>query len=311
MYHESMVVRTLAVLRAVNNGATSLEDIAEAAGYRVGPVQRSLTQLQEQGLLAQGAGQYSIALEREREIVTTLAMTEKWIIDQKESFYEIAKAAAQIILTKSWQRVGVQDVLLYGSTLRNDRTPRDIDLVILHSGSRLAEYDPPQYATEGAKNIPDVAVGDPETTRRNVFDILFRLGHREEEARTNSAVRLIGDRIEYLHVGSIPQEEIDRTLSFRDISEKDVGAYIDLHGISNIFDVHVMHTGLLGDLRGARENFAKIYYASARKTAIESCKDRTFWHRVLSEGRLYDIGAADFSRTVEDKYPGVLELFKQ
>lgn len=58
MYQESVVLRNLKVLEQVVQGVTSLEDIANAAGYRSRLAERSLMALKHQGLVSERGGGY-------------------------------------------------------------------------------------------------------------------------------------------------------------------------------------------------------------------------------------------------------------
>lgn len=344
MYQESAVLKNLAILQRLTKGEAKLEDIAKSAGYRPKPTERSLRLLASQGLVEEKNGIYRL-----REGVPTtkvsaaLELVMPWADFQTESFYEIARFAARTILTQSWSAANVRDVLLYGSTLRSGdalerRKPRDIDFVILHCGNELAEFEESKYDQEYAdepaeprQDIHDLPSTDPRTRRLNAFNSLLRLGYAEGEDIGNRAVKLIGDRIASLEAGSLSEAEVKSWQNTLRERMDELGAYIDVNGVSNVFDVHVMHTGLLGDeeeveraaerlYRGAgfegfegveraREN-TREHYAKQRAQAVKSCVDPTFWHRVFSEGRLYTLATDDFTKTIEDKYPGALKLFE-
>lgn len=332
-FQESGIARKLAILNAIYQSSPppSLEEIARSAGYRVAPTERALRQLIEQGIVRQEGDNYDIPLVWVSDVGTVLSTIKPWLHAKTESFYEIARDAAQIILTKSWAEARVEDVLLYGSTLQS-KTPRDIDLVVFHSGGQLAEFEPTEYAQEtkpGSQPIHDLTPDDPQTTRLDAYNTLSRLGYRKSLA--DNVVRLIGDRIAALDAGS-PVSEEDIALVLRvwrnELTESTLGAVRDIHGIASVFDIHVMHTGLLGwklpedraekmKARGYNEQQIRQeiahgmqHYAQLRNTAIQSCRDPTFWHSVFSEGKLYDKRAHDFSLGIEEKYPGALKLFE-
>ncbi|MBI2549021.1 hypothetical protein HYW21_06755 [Candidatus Woesearchaeota archaeon] len=298
MYQESIVLRNLAVLKRLTKSDASLDEIASSAGYRARPVERSLRLLSQQGLVEQIDGVYRFCGDAS-QVGIALQLIDPWLNSANESFYEIARDTAAILHGKSWANARLEGVLLYGSTLRSDK-PRDIDLVILHSGSKLIEFTPSRYADEGTKEIYDVEPDHPSTRRLDAWSTLSTLGYRGKSDYDikNRAVRFVGERIESLDAGSVPEERVQSFMSSRECPEADVAAYLDIYGVSNVFDVHVLHTGLLGD-QGAEQ----------RSRAIASCNDPTFWHRVLSEGKLYDPKVHDFTLTIEEKYPGALQLF--
>lgn len=276
------------------------------AGYRPAPTVRALQQLVAQGIVRQDDGKYELGNDQLGEVLAALRVVNPWLQAQTESFYEIARDAAKIILTNSWAEARVEDVLLYGSTLRSE-SPRDIDLVIFHRGGhKLAEFEKSEYAAEAGKAIdaqpiPDLPSDDVTTTRLDSYRTLSKLGYKI--GLDDNVVRLIGDRIATLDAGSVSEEGVASALRIwePELTEFTIGARLDIHGIAHIFDVHVMHTGLL-DQSGS--------YTPYRDEAIHSCRDPTFWHRVLSEGRLYDRTTHDFSLGIEDKYPGALKLFE-
>lgn len=199
---------------------------------------------------------------------------------------------------KSWPAVGVKDVLLYGSTL-TENDPRDIDLVIFHNGRELAEFESPRYAAEGTKEVYDAPMTDLTSRRLDSFQKLLLLGYQSNILQR--VARLVGERIERLDAGSESEARVKQSTKYHGCSEEETAAYLDLHGVNNVFDIHVLHTGLLG---------SESRFETARKTAISSCRDPQFWHRVLSKGQLYNHRTDDFTLTVEDKYPGALELFQ-
>ncbi len=226
-------------------------------------------------------------------------------------FYEIAKDAAEIIHEKSWEGHRVKDVLLYGSTLNSD-SPSDIDLLIIHDSIKLKDFS--IYTDKPLK--VDEPVGK-ENARERSYSIFHQLSYKYEERRNDTVVAAIGKRIAPLNLGTCTNEEIKKAdEKYRKIFENvfpdkfDVSNVIDLYGIDNIFDVHVLHTkALIDDSGKKRESISVKTPSEIRKEAIESCKDKKFWHTILSEGRIYDKSTHDFSQTVEEKYPRALSLF--
>ncbi|NQV91219.1 hypothetical protein HQ489_01985 [Candidatus Woesearchaeota archaeon] len=68
-------------------------------------------------------------------------------------------------------------------------------------------------------------------------------------------------------------------------------------------DLHMMNKNLFLSIDG--------HYANERDAVIKQCRDGTFWHSVLSEGKLYNPENKIFDIHVNDKYPRAVELFKQ
>ena len=62
-------------------------------------------------------------------------------------------------------------------------------------------------------------------------------------------------------------------------------------------DLHVMHYSVFED------------YA-LRNLVIKQSRDPTFWHSVLTSGRLYNAETGKFDTAFEEKYHGKSELFK-
>ena len=321
MYTETIVVRNITVLQRLDKGPASLEDLADAAGFRVSQVKRSLQQLVHHGIVEEADGGYRIL--KGATVSAALELISPWLTYQTESFYEIARDVAGIIYRKSYADVNLKEIMLFGSALRTDK-PRDIDMLLLHTGDRLDEFTSSKYAEEGSTGIYDVPAESTGSRRCDPFSIFRNLGYRT--TTTERAVRLIGERIKNLELGTKTDAEIKQLMRIYNVSEEDIAAYDDIYGINTIFDVHVLHTGLLGDqepinrdAKWYRENgqhFDKIIlgrareYTEARNKAIESCRDPTFLHRVLSEGRIYNPAEHDFTFSVEDKYPGALKLFE-
>ncbi|MFH0837164.1 MAG: hypothetical protein V1870_03475 [Candidatus Aenigmatarchaeota archaeon] len=327
MYQETMVLRNLAVLGELVKGPSTSGAIANATNYRKSPVERSLGQLIEQGYVEKTNGTYILKTDSTK-VHAALELVTPWLDPKTEAFYEIARSVAKIILTRSWSGASIRDVLLYGDVLKNENSRnRDIDMVILHAGNKLEEFQRPEYTAEEpeGETLYDISPTDSRTRRLPAFSILLQLGYKDN--RKENVARAVGQRIEQLDAGTLSEQTIKSWLSCRDINEQNIGDYLDINGTSNVFDLHVMHTGLLGDRKAAEDEngWYKQYgearfltavdenmerYSFRRKEAMQSCRDPTFWHRVLSEGRLFDHETDDFTLTIEDKYPGALELFE-
>ena len=209
--------------------------------------------------------------------------------------------------------------MLYGSTL-NGEDPRDIDMVLLHSGYVLKEFS--RYASSKMYDV------EPETeadARISSWCIFNQLGYRVDES--DSVTKAVGKLIEGLGAGTVTDEEIDEKRREHEecwkpnhrfgedeeeldlmegAPEFDAEFDLDIHGISKVFDIHVLNTDLL---RNPEDEVLREGVQGRRQGVIDSCGDLTYWYTVLSEGRLYDKRTHDFSILVEDKYPGALELF--
>ncbi len=221
--------------------------------------------------------------------------------DVGSQYYEIARDTAEIILTKSWKEVRVKDVMLFGSTLRwkqdHNVIPNDIDMLIMHNGGDLYEFDWDIYGSLKdwvQKSDEPVAKGNK---RYDAYVIFFRLGFKEwskenavVESRkgkgfvADSALQNILRRVERL--GIRPPSSVTR--------------FDDRDFFAKMFDVHVLSTGLFGEDSYAERN---------REEAINSCRDRTFWYTVLRTGKIYNPKGQDFNVHVEERYPGILSFF--
>ncbi len=71
--------------------------------------------------------------------------------------------------------------------------------------------------------------------------------------------------------------------------------------LDKVLDLHVMPARLLTDIGE--------HSAALRSRYIENCRDRTFWHTVLSQGLLYDSRHDNFATFADHKYKGCLDLF--
>ncbi len=321
-----IVMRNLRILEALQKGPERLETIAENAGYLPQQVRRGLRQLEEQGIVAeqQGIEESTAAPDNglyaavNGDAARVLDMVTPWIEAARESFYEIAKDAARIIMTKSWEGAHIQDVLLFGSTLTSDK-PSDIDLLILHSGGhKLVDWD--IYDNDALANIQYDAQPDaPGNTRYDGFEVLMNAGYQEGADRHDTVVKHIGERIAHLEMGTLSEDRLRRARE-----NPQSHSYMDVHGIANLFDVHVLNTHLLGvepnrpggwlGFMGAtytEEGKARVIaeWDEERARTIASCEDPMYWHTILSTGKLFDVKTGDFTVGIEDKYPGVLELF--
>lgn len=199
------------------------------------------------------------------------------------SYYEIAKDVAKIIHTKSNDNVCVKDVLLFGSTIRKEEDPKDIDLLILHKGRSLREFCEDPYTSTGERFSNDSA-----------YNRLDDLGYKRDE-----------DLLE----GKTWEQEIEIVSEWKKKSVlKEVMTRVsgiigqDNYGeLDNLFDIHALSIRLF-----ERDD---EYLTKRRTKAIKSCRDPTFWHTVLSEGKIYDLDKHDFITKVDEKYSSATDLF--
>ncbi|HZX11934.1 MAG TPA: hypothetical protein VFE88_00550 [Candidatus Nanoarchaeia archaeon] len=331
MFHDQAILRKLSILHRLALGERATpEELATTTGYRTTQVKRSLEQLAQQGIITKlhsQEGHYLINQNYATPVLAAWIFIKTWI-EPTANFLDIARDSARAILTRSWSRCQVEDVLLYGSTLSSDH-PRDIDLLILHQGDLLSSFERSIYFEERSKPIPDLTAGDPKTTRFNAYDILRRLGYGDHLPKDQTVVRIVSERIAPLHAGKVSQDKIKQWTRYTEEDGFDITACLDINGVANVFDIHAMHTGLLDDRRAARKkaegyrflikdeaeieecaarNFEE--FSSWREEAIASSMDPTFWHRVLSQGKLYDLEKNDFTIPIETKYPEALRLFE-
>jgi predicted nucleotidyltransferase len=285
-------MRNLRIIEALQIRGATLETLAENLGYLPQQIRRGLTQLEQQGIVAEDQNHYQL-LDDSTDPLTR--MIQPWIQTARESFYDIAQDAARLLLTKSWHEARVEDVLLFGSTLTK-KQPGDIDLVILHSGYRFKEFDRYDIIEEEKRPSYDKPASDPDNARRDAYTHLRCAGYLDELA--DSVARHVGDRIAHMELGTESPETVQAVEgSLPDHAH----AIIDVYGIENLFDIHVLHTKLLTDRVGQ--------FATKRDEAITQSDDPGYLHRVLSTGKLFDRKTDDFTLTIEDRYPGALELF--
>lgn len=229
----------------------------------------------------------------------------------EKRLYQLAREVARIIHEKSWLGVGVEDVLLFGSAMRDDAKPKDLDMLILHNGRRLKEFNIDPYAKGRPRTESDMPIEDGNR-RYYGFHIFMRLGYRGDP-----------DFVPTWEAGSYKREiarekELESDSALRNIlrllgpfgfsDESLNGDPLSLgegvrRRISRLFDVHVLSTALLRE----RDE----HYDDRRAEAMRCCRDPTFWHTVLTEGRLYATSKRDFTIPVDQKYRGATALFEQ
>ena len=292
--------KNLKILAELDEGDKTIDELTSMTGYRPSQVQTAVEFLSASGIVQRNGSAYTSLLD-DVFLNDTLNLLGPWMTRDTAEFYDVARDVAHIILAGSDPRAHVTDVMLYGSAL-SSFSPRDIDLIVFHDGLELQEFQVSKYAKEAAgagiaENLHDLDASDPRTTRLPAFDVLRTLG--SHSLAEPYVVSLVGKRIQHFDAGSVDDAEIDLARKKLDRSTDSIDTECDIHGINNVFDLHVMHVGLL-KARGLD---------IARHAAIRSCKDPTFWHRALSSGKLYDPVVKDFATSIEEKYPGALSLF--
>lgn len=219
---------------------------------------------------------------------------------------QIAQEAARLCFEYSYHDAMLRDVLLFGSTLRQNKDPEDIDLVILHKGWKLEEFDKDPYGEKkDAKPKHDKPIGE-DNLRQHSSAIFHQLGYRNIEEFDYFEFRNTWDeehgqanREDFQAAFEKAQEDywVRRSLNSVDTQ---IIKLVYPRSVDDIFDVHVLSTVLFGDER---------HIEHGRREAMRSCRDPTFWYTVLTEGRLYDSSTKDFTLEVDEKYPGATELF--
>lgn len=290
MFQQTLLLKNLSILNRLKKGTATLEELAKESKCKTGELATSITLLIDQGFIQQGeSGTYNLRDQSLTE--TALSLINPWVSAFDGTLYEIAKDAAKAILTKSYPKIKVSDVMLFGSTLRT-KNPRDIDLLIIHEGHGLPQYS--CYEPKEKLFLADQPPGD--TNKRSPSSsLLAQLGYISETNRRDSPLNYIAQRIAPL----FDSEFVIHEYFLDEVSQTRV---------NSMFDVLVLKTaGLQPDLPEGACKYPNP--KEVREGALGSCKDPTFWHTILSEGRLYDIDKHDFTISVEEKYPGSLARF--
>lgn len=256
---------------------------------------------------------------------------------------DVAEGVAKIIFEHSYRSYfsetnRVNDLLLFGSALTGTSynsgevsEPHDIDLLVIHDLFELNTYGLFTVYDEGElKCVPDPE-GDITKQRYDSSSILESMGSRQVpdflEARDkifNSFRGWVLQRrednepiwgnVDLPYLGEIEIEEGDfksvydqvRKLYHEKVEQEGVGykaaKFLEGKGLEvrEVLDLIVMNRNLLHPEKAQED----------RELAIQQSKDPTFWYTIFSEGKLYDHVTETFSVSVEDKYPGTLELFK-
>ncbi len=256
----------------------------------------------------------------------------------------LAENVARAIFDFSYKAVygdphyGVHDLLLFGSTL-TEQSPHDIDLLVVHNMNLLGELGiATQYDVKQGRCVPDPkakiekgdnycasrileAMGSPEfedwiefkgkigDLEREDLHNLSKSGGRyggtvdlpyvgEIQIAENSDIRAVFDQIEAASQPVIQRYNAGRVFVKVEGLLKPLGLEVD-----DVLDMHAMERRLLIEDELSHEK------GDERQIVIGQCRDPTFWQSVLRTGRLYDKERGTFSVPVEQKYPGVVELF--
>lgn len=296
MFKENLIQSNLKILLSLNQNPLSLEQLAESMKTKQGKLATPLRMLQEQGLIQETDGVYQLHQASE-SVQGVLTLINPWMNYFDGQYYEVAKDVAEIILTKSWDQVGVKDVILFGSASRGNTNPNDLDMLILHDGYKLQEFDRDPYGERAdwirQSDMPPIS----GNMRYDAYGIFHKLGYKGDPADNYQTDDFTKE--ERLIQDSAFNNIVKRVEPFG-IRPPKGWEFEDRDQFAALFDVHVLSTGLLK---------ADAYGASRREEAVKSCRDPTFWHTVLSAGKLYDSDKHDFTMSVNDKYPGAVDLF--
>ena len=289
------------ILLRLNNGNVTLDELAEHLKLPSGFLSIPLGILQKQGLIENHNGSYSLNSKSD-ELGNVLNLIIPWLDYQDNTYYEIAKDIARVIHTKSWDEVGVKDVLLFGSTVRKKEVPNDIDLLILHDGYKLEEFYDDAYEEHSPKAVclSDHRVGD-NSRRIWATGMLNLLGYKGNDA-------LLRDKLYHERFGLESQFREDSAYNNVMNRVKHITGEDDSAALDKLLDIHAMSVNLL--IRDEDEGRFR-YYSDKRTQAINCCRDPTFWYTVLSEGRIYDLDKHDFTIKVNDKYPDAIRMFQR
>jgi len=242
---------------------------------------------------------------------------------------ELAKGVAQTIVDNSYRHSddnnGIDDVCLFGSTARGE-SAHDVDILLIHRLGKLKEFGQSVHYKDGE------VVDDPNaiTLASTVLEYLgslefyehFYVGRTFDSlwVHADSEIQRLLDQgigsgyIEIHPVGKVYIE--DTSISIEQLVKrcngiaaefrskfvaKKVGKLFENVGLDldNDLDLNVMYGGLLSPDGDQDE----------RALVIQPSRDPWFWHKVLTEAKLYDRSKNEFSTPLQDKYPHAIELF--
>lgn len=294
MAGQNLLEKNFTILMRLRKGPATLDELASHARLPAGFLSIPLKVLQNQGLIQEEERSYRLSSDSE-DARRVLDLIQPWLDYSDNTYFEIAKDVARLMHTKSWEEVGVRDILLFGSTLRQNSVPNDIDLLILHDGHKLKEF----YDDPYGKNTTAAFETDQPIAKCNrrlwAYGMLANLGYKGGDRKANC--------YDWETEARLKEDSVINHVKAR---------VADIIGGSNealdkLFDIHALSTTLLAAPSGCQFPYA----AQRRAEALNSCRDPTFWHTVLSEGRLYDMDKHDFTIKVDDKYAGATALFEQ
>jgi hypothetical protein len=287
MSGQPQIARGLGILETLQGHPASLEELAAAQALPVGLLRVPVNFLLSQNLVTRTGNRFAVADSPTTRALARLSA--QWRGYNDTTYRTLAQDVAEIILNNSWPALGVSDVLLFGSTLRETGTPNDIDMVIVHNSNnshRLAEFNADPYGQRPRRTTVTELRAGGNNDRHTAQHTFYQLGYLHSEAK---------------RVGDLISKRVGQSLR----------AKADEETMRLLFDVHVLHIGLFGYENNSGRIVRSTYdlHTSARCEAIASCRDPTFWHTVLTTGRLYDRVTHDFTQPVSEKYPGTIGLF--
>ncbi|MAG60775.1 hypothetical protein CL619_03235 [archaeon] len=260
---------------------------------------------------------------------------------------ELAAITAKTILEKAYiGEDGQYDVMLFGSTIREEAEPKDLDLLVIHNHPPLdiyaffTEYDPSEGdwvamdrarigVLENSVELFLKQLGSHEFRSNKIARNFFaRLGLFKQKISTVEGSHWINEdrrrkKLEDLPVNTGYFEFGD--LMIRIDPEKDRDAQINEFRAkySNKFvwdsvkaefakhdglDYSVLH--LMAMNQGVLEPTNKLC-AWTRGMMLKQAPDAQFWPDILTEGRLYNSESGEFDIAVVDKYEKAIDLMSR
>lgn len=255
-------------------------------------------------------------------------MPERRIVDNALG---LAEDVAQIIFKDSYRNsgYGIQDLLLFGSALNGKA--HDVDMLVIHNLSALGEYGIiTKYDEQTGHVFPDPEA-NIEDRRYVASAILESMGSSEfpNFSRVYEEItRALREKVSGLRKGGVysgtlglpyvgevtidettefrtvldrMDEAVDRELKQKMVVERVKRLFKDRSlDVDTVLDLHVMHRELLSQ-NGADKQRALV---------IQQCRDQTFWHTVLTTGKLYGGESGKFTVPFEQRYVTAADLFK-
>lgn len=255
-----------------------------------------------------------------------------------EQAMNIATKVAREITESSYKGI-IDNVILFGSTLRKCLA-NDVDLLLVYSGpedSKLAEYGmATTYDEDTSQDIIDYSSPVPHKNS-NAEKILAALGSKKFYD-TQTAIEGFKSSASNFWTESRVAKN-GRTKFYNTLTDKEM--YIDSSWTKEKFSIMITTsqedarwTTVLFRVREIMKAFNRSIEdtlniqlihsklldphspkaASMRSSILKKTKDDkndpTFWHEVLTTGKLYNPKTREFDRTVDDEYPGAAEGFR-